>query len=499
MTTAARFDRSQATPEAQVLAEKHSGIVHLGIGAFHRAHQADYTHKAMAAFGGDWAITGVSLRSAGVRDQLLPQGGVYTLVQMDANGIEYQHIGAVTDVLVAPENPVAIVDLLVADTTKIVSLTITEKGYCHEPATGRLNASHPDIEHDLANQGAPKTAIGFVVEAIKRRKEKGTAPFTVLCCDNLPSNGDTLKQIVVDYAALVDQPLADWIDKEIPFPNTMVDRIVPATTEDDINALATAKGYQDKAMVKAEAFSQWVVEDRFVSGRPAWDKVGATMVEDVEPFELAKLRLLNGTHSSLAYIGFLCGYEYVDQVVADPNMLAFLQHLMQQEIKPTLEAPAGLNLDQYIKDLLHRFANPELKHRTYQIAMDGSQKLPQRLLGTLGDRLAADKPVEALSFALAAWMRYALGFDEQANDIVVQDPHAATFKVIGDKAYNSETNLLNIDTLLEGYFATNEVFSEALANNAHLKGRVRYWLGYQLANGMKTAVKVFLQEVVGKA
>ncbi len=468
------------------------GIVHLGIGAFHRAHQAVYTDDVLALSGGDWRILGVSLRSAGVRDQLNTQQGLYTLVEMDKAGTQYRLVGAISEVLVAPENPQAVLGAMVAESCRIVSLTITEKGYCHDPATGRLNKQHPDILHDLAQPDAPKSALGFIVEALRRRMQNnGSAP-TVLCCDNLPSNGATLKQLVIEYACERDPALADWIDTQVPFPNTMVDRIVPATRPDDIEQLQKACGYQDLGMVKAERFSQWVIEDDFACGRPEWDKVGATLVTDVEPYELAKLRMLNGTHSALAYLGFLAGYEYVHEVVGNRDFYRFLRQLMVEEIAPTLVAPQGLDLTVYTDDLLERFANPSLMHRTYQIAMDGSQKLPQRLLGTLRDRLAADEGIERLSLAIAGWIRYVMAFDERGGDIAVQDPLAEVFQRIASDSYDAQDNMYRIDDLVNGFLSVVEVFGTELRQNSQFKARLTYWLGHLLANGAATTMKIFL-------
>ncbi len=486
---------SAASPISDVRYDRKSrgyGIVHLGIGAFHRAHQAVYTDDILAKEGGDWKILAVSLRSAGVRDQLQSQDCLYTVVEMDKTETAYRIIGSVGDVLVAPESPQAVIDAMIDQNCRIISLTITEKGYCHDPATGRLNQQHPDIVHDLANPKQPKSAIGFIVEAIRCRREQGLPVATVMCCDNLPNNGATLKQIILDYASLIDEQLAQWIDQQVPFPNTMVDRIVPATQEEDIQQLQQTYGYNDLGMVKTERFTQWVIEDNFASGRPNWEAVGAMLVDDVEPFELAKLRLLNGTHSSLAYLGFLAGYEYVHQVVADKDFLKFLRQLMLEEIAPTLQAPAGMDLTAYADSLLERFANPGLNHKTYQIAMDGSQKLPQRLLGTLRDRLAAEQSIDYLSLAIAGWMRYVMAFDEKGDDIPVQDPMAEVLKTVEQDSYDTEEKLLDIHKLVDGYLSMSEIFGSDLLANTHFKERVSYWLGHILANGVAITLKIFL-------
>ena len=406
-------------------------IVHLGLGAFHRAHMAVYVDDLLAQMAGDWGICGVSLRSPGVRDALAPQDGLYTLVERGPGAPRYRIIGSVKEVLVAPDDPELVVERMSRAETRIVSLTVTEKGYCHSPATGALDEHHPDILHDLTNPDAPRSAIGFLVSALDRRRQAGLPPFTVLSCDNLPNNGDTVRGIVQRFADLTDPILGRWIEDEGAFPNTMVDRIVPASTDEDRAAVDAALGHHDAWPVVTEPFRQWVIEDDFSAGRPDWSAVGAQLVEDVAPFELMKLRLLNGAHSCLAYLGYLAGYETVSDAMADPNMAAYIRRLMDDEATPTLDVPPGTDLTAYKDALIERFRNPALKHRTWQIAMDGSQKLPQRLLGTVRDRLAAGQPIDGLALGIAAWMRYVSGTDECGEAIDVRDPLA---EVLRDRA-----------------------------------------------------------------
>lgn len=466
------------------------GIVHLGIGAFHRAHQAVYTDAYMrASHDYNWFIAGVSLRSATVANQLNPQDGFYTVQVSSAKGTETQLVQSVAKVLVAPENPQNVLNLMTSESCKIISLTVTEKGYCHDPSSGDLNSEHPDIMHDLANLNAPKSAIGYLVSALKTRFENDITAPTVLCCDNLPENGNTLAKIVLQFAQKVSSDLAGWIAKSVSFPNTMVDRIVPATTSEDIENLVQQTGYSDHGMVKTEAFSQWVVENNFVNDRPRWEDVGALLVEEVEPFENAKLRLLNGAHSSLAYAGFLSGYHFVNEVMEDKAFTRFLRTLMNSEIKPTIAPPPGLNIDAYIEDLLDRFSNPALFHKTYQIAMDGSQKMPQRLLHTIEDRLSAGQSIECLSFAVAGWLRYTMAFDAKGDPIEVQDPLAEQLYAIQKKDF------YDIDKLVRGYLNVSNVFSTNLATNSTFEARVKYWLSYILANGVPTALDSLLLEV----
>jgi fructuronate reductase len=400
------------------------GIVHLGLGAFFRAHGAVYIAGAMQASGGDWGIVGVSLQSPAVRDALAPQGFAYHAVEQGPAGEVPRRIEVVQDVLVARENPQAVLDRMADPGVRIVSLTVTEKGYCHVPATGALNPDHPDIRHDLA-EPLPVSAPGYLVRALQRRRAAGIAPFTVLSCDNLPSNGRVVRRVVLDLAQRTDPDLAAWIATEGRFPATMVDRIVPATRPDDIARLA-AMGIADAAPVFHEPFGQWVVEDDFVgSARPDFAAAGVQMVADVEPWEHMKLRMLNGTHSALAYLGYLAGHETVADAARDPVFAAYLRRLWTQEIIPTLTPPPGADLDAYASALLNRYRNPALRHRTWQIAMDGSQKLPQRILGTLSDALASGRDAPGLMLAVAGWMVYVAGTDEAGRPIEVRDPLAA--------------------------------------------------------------------------
>jgi fructuronate reductase len=417
-----RYDRRAVT----------SGIVHLGIGAFHRAHQAVYTDAVLAAGDMRWGITAASLRSADTRDALAPQDGLYTL-NIRGETDQLAVIGSVLRVLVAPENPRALLDALCAPATAIVSLTVTEKAYCRDPATGALDAKHPDIVHDLAHPDAPRSALGLLAAAIARRRAEGVAPFTVLCCDNLPANGHAVHRVLTEFARLRSPDFGAFVAGEIGCPDTMVDRIVPATTDDDRARVAAGLGMTDAWPVIAEPFTQWVIADRFSAGRPGWEAAGATMVQDVAPFEAMKLRLLNASHSALAYLGFLAGKETVADAMADPGLADFAARVMD-DATPTLALPAGMDVAGYKRSLLERFRNPALRHRTWQIAMDGTQKLPQRILGTTADRLAAGLPIDTHALVVAGWMRFAAGVDEAGRPIDVRDPKAAELAAIAKSA-----------------------------------------------------------------
>jgi fructuronate reductase len=384
------------------------GIVHIGLGAFHRAHQAAMTDAALALHGGDWRIAGVSLRSPTVRDQLEPQDGLYTLAVRDGAAETLRVMGSIAGVLVAPKDPGAVIAAIAAPSTHVVSLTITEKGYCHDPATGALREDHPDIAHDLSRPARPKSAIGFLAAGLAARQAAGGGPLTIISCDNLPGNGQLLAGVVRRFVELARPQLADWVAASVGFPSTMVDRIVPATTDDDRCDLARQLGCEDAGLVKTEPFSQWVIEDHFAGPRPAWERVGAQMVDDVRPFELAKLRMLNGSHSTLAYLGLLRGHEFVDQAIADPVIAAVVDDLMA-EAASTLPRVSGLDPAAYAAALKERFANASLQHRLAQIAIDGSQKLPQRLVSTIIDVQSAGGSAEAAALGIAAWLRHLSG------------------------------------------------------------------------------------------
>ncbi|MGL5448352.1 MAG: mannitol dehydrogenase family protein, partial [Rhabdaerophilum sp.] len=460
-------------------------IVHLGLGAFARAHLAAYTREANARAGTDWQIIGVSLQRPDIRDALKPQSGLYTLVTRAPAGPIFEVVDIVTDVLVALEDPRAVIGLLADQETEIVSLTVTEKGYCHLPATGRLNWEHPDIVHDLAQPEMPRSALGFLVAGLARRRAEGLAPFTVLTCDNLPSNGKVLRGLVLEFARQIEPALAEWISREGAFPSTMVDRIVPATTPADIAETAAALGLYDASPVMAEPFRQWAIEDRFVGGRPAWEMAGAEIVDEVAPYEFMKLRMLNGAHSSLAYLGYLAGHETVADATADPLIAAYLERLWD-EIIPTVPAPPGVDLANYATRLLERFRNPAIRHRNWQIAMDGSQKLPQRLLGTLRWRLERGLASPALTLGMAGWIRYATGRDEQGKTIDVRDPLAARFADITRAAHDDPS------AIVEGFLRLEMVFGPDLAARDDWREALTSSLRELLSNGALQTLAHFL-------
>lgn len=460
-----------------------AGIVHLGIGAFHRAHQAFYTEAVLNKFGGDWGIIGCSLRSASVRDQLAPQDGLYTLVERSGDGEKLQVIGAVIKNLVGPENPAELIDVMAQPNIKIISMTVTEKGYCHDPATGNLNAMHPDILHDFENLAKPKSAIGFLVAALAARFKAGAKSFTVLSCDNLPNNGEVLEKVVIQFAEKVSTELAAWIKANTCFPSTMIDRIVPATTDEDRRDIERRLGLRDEGVVVAEPFSQWVIEDKFSDGRPQWENVGALLVDDVRVFEKIKLRLLNGAHSTMAYTGYLSGFDYISEVMNEPAFVNMVTTYMAREAGETLSAPAGFDIEAYKQQLRDRFSSKALKHRTWQIAMDGSQKLPQRLLESLRIQLKSNGHIDIICLGVAAWIRYVSGVDENGNAIEVSDPLAAELRALCD------ANAGNAEAIVRAIVGLPKVFGDDLAQEEIFIANTIGWLNRFYAQGVLKTIQ----------
>ena len=461
--------------------------MHLGLGAFFRAHGALYTAEAVESEGGDWGVIGVSLRSPDQRDRLAPQDFAYTALERGPEGPKARQVEIVRAVLVAREDPEAVLAAMSDPAIRVVTLTVTEKGYGHRPSDGTLDPDNPEIAHDIASPHRPRTAAGFIVEALRRRHEGGHAPPTVLSCDNLPHNGRVTRDVVLGLAARRDPDLAGWIEREGAFPSSMVDRIVPATTEADREEVAGLIGAWDASPVMHEPFRQWVVEDGFVDGaRPAWERAGAQLVADVTPFEAMKLRCLNGTHSALAYLGYLAGYETIAETVADPAFDGFLDRLWREEIVPSLDAPPDTDLAAYTAALRKRYLDPAIRHRLWQIAMDGSQKLPQRLLGTLTDNLVAGRPIRGLALAVAAWIAYTSGTDERGEPIDVRDPLGDRLREAGARHADASERamaFLALDAVFPGNLAKDERFRAALREAADAlagkgaRGAVRHYAG----------------------
>lgn len=458
------------------------GIVHIGPGAFFRAHTAVYTDAAIALGGGDWGITAASLRSTDTVDALAAQNGLYTVLVRDTEGTAASVVGSVLSALAASREPEKLAALLANPQTRIVTLTVTEKAYGLDPLTGGLDRSHPDVAADLAEPSRPRGVIGYLVEGLARRRAANIAPFTPLCCDNLPSNGAILKRLVLDFAAERDAGLAEWIAANVPFPSTMVDRITPASTDTTLSDAERITGRRDLAAVETEPFSQWVIEDAFVSGRPDWDRAGALFVADVAPYEKMKLRMLNGAHSLIAYLGFLAGHEFVRDAMADPAFAALVRAHMRAAGK-TLDPVPGIDLDVYADQLAARFANRAIAHRTYQIAMDGTQKLPQRLVEPAAILLERGENAGTYALAIAAWMRYGLGHDRNGKSYDLRDPRGEEI-VARVKSVTPSGRAVSA-----ALFALPGLFPSALTENAGWRAEVERLLALLLAGDVATAIK----------
>lgn len=404
------------------------GIVHVGVGGFHRSHQAMYVDRLMnAGLALDWGICGLGVLPGDrrLRDALVPQDELYTLALKPNDGsLDARVIGSIVEYIHALDEPEAAIERLASPEVRIVSLTITAFGYNIDITTRVFDETAPAIVADLADGAVPATVFGLVTEAIRRRRERGIAPFTIMSCDNFEHNGDAAQTAFVSFARLKDPELAAWIDANIPFPNSMVDRITPVTTPEDIARIADEFGIEDAWPVVAETFEQWVLEDRFVSGRPPYEDAGVTIVDDAEPYERVKLRLLNSTHQALAYLGMLAGYTYTHEVMQDPEFEAFLRRYMDDEVSPTLSG-APMDLAEYTDTLVLRFSNPAVLDTLARLGSNPSAGIPQLVLPIVRDNLAAGRDIALGAAVVASWARYAEGVDEQGGSIALPDAEPA--------------------------------------------------------------------------
>ena len=402
-----------------------TGVVHFGVGGFHRAHQAMYFDRLMNDGQAlHWGICGVGVLPGDRRmnEVMQAQDCLYTLVVKHPNGtFEARVIGSIVEYLFAPDDPEVVIDKLADEQTRIVSLTVTEGGYNFNAVTGDFNASNPDIVHDLQAQAAPKTTFGLITEALVRRRDRGVLAFTVMSCDNIQGNGDTARKSFVAFAMLRDPELGQWVAQHVRFPNSMVDRITPATTDDDQAEIAERFGIEDQWPVVCEPSTQWVLEDRFGAGRPPLEDVGVQLVEDVEPYEMMKLRLLNASHQALCYFGYLAGYRFVHDVCRDPLFANFLHAYMDREATPTLEPVPGINLDEYKRNLIARFSNPQVRDTVARLCAESSDRIPKWLLPVIRQNLTGGGEITRSAAVVASWARYAEGIDEQGKTIEVVD------------------------------------------------------------------------------
>ena len=463
-------------------------IVHLGFGAFHRAHQAVYADILAAEHGSDWGYTEVNL--IGGEQQIADlknQDRLYTVAEMSADAWTARVVGVVKNALHAQVDGLeTVLAAMCEPQIAIVSLTITEKGYCHSPATGQLMLDHPAIVADLQNPQQPKSAPGVIVAALARRRAAGLPAFTVMSCDNMPENGHVMRNVICAYAQAVDAGLAAWIAQNVTFPSTMVDRIVPAMTAETLDKIEQLTGVRDPAGVACEPFRQWVIEDNFVAGRPEWEKAGAELVAYVLPFEEMKLRMLNGSHSFLAYLGYLSGYQHINECMEDEHFRRAARALMLEEQAPTLNV-TGVDLTRYADMLIARYSNTGLRHRTWQIAMDGSQKLPQRMLDSVRWHLVHHHRFDLLALGVAGWMRYVGGVDEQGNRIDVSDP---LLPVLQNAVMQSAEGEARVKALL----GVEAIFGNELPHEPLFVAQVTQAYLSLLENGAKATVARYISE-----
>ncbi len=459
-------------------------LLHLGCGAFHRAHQAVYADELASQHDSDWGYCEVSLSDAsGTIAALKQQDLLYSVSDMDAQGWHCRVLGVFCQALSLPDDGLAaVLEALAHPELAIVTLTVTEKGYCHQPASGQLQLDHPAILHDAAHPLQPQSAPALLLAGLRLRRQRGLPAFAVLSCDNMPSNGEITRQVLIQLAVLQgDAEMGDWVAQQVACPSCMVDCIVPMVGEATRSHIRVLLGgVDDPAGVACEPFRQWVIQDHFPQGRPAWERVGVQLVADVRPFEEMKLRMLNGSHSFLAYLGYLAGYVHISDCMQDVALLALTRHLMLHEQAVTLEDCPQPAAD-YAASLLQRFQNPALPHRTWQIAMDGTQKLPQRMLEPIRVHLARGSRFDCLALGLAAWMCYVSGIDEQGRQIDVRDPLAADIAVLLETRGSA---LSQVQALLQ----LEQVFGADLPRNAQFVTVLTHYVQLLQQDGAKACI-----------
>ncbi len=441
-----------------------AGIAHIGIGAFHRSHEAPYTDQILHyPCNADWGICGIALLEADkkIYNVLAEQDGLYTLMIAKSDGtLTVRVIGSIIEFLFAPENPDTVIEKLASPNIRIVSLTITEGGYNFNASTGEFQMKEPLIQWDLNNPSNPKTVFGYITQALKRRKERGTAGLTFQSCDNIQKNGDMLKKMLLTFIEEAEPGLSGWIQEQVTFPNSMVDRITPAITSSDIENLQSLFSIKDSWPVVCEPFIQWVVEDNYSNGRPPWQSVGVQFIHDVSPFEKMKIRLLNAGHSLLGLAGALCGYTYIHDVVHDQLFANFLREFMENEVTPVLDQVPGMDLNAYKKSLFERFGNPRIKDRVERICLQCSAKIPKFLLPTIREQLKAGGPLDCAALVVATWCRYSEGFDESGNKYSIEDEMKEILQENALRSHQDPVSFLRIEPVF-GDLINSKRFTDA--------------------------------------
>ncbi|MBA1184780.1 mannitol dehydrogenase family protein [Stutzerimonas nitrititolerans] len=446
-----------------------TGIAHIGVGGFHRAHQAAYTDTLMNTGEGlDWGICGIGTRpeEKAMRDALAAQDHLFTLVELDDRpDTEVRVIGSIRDMLLVEDGSEAVVARLADPAIRIVSLTITEGGYCMDESSGQFDASLPQIQNDLATPRTPISVFGLLCAALARRRGAGIAPFTVMSCDNLPHNGDVTRKATLAFATLVDAELARWIERHVSFPNAMVDRITPMTSAAHRQALQDRHGIDDAWPVVCEPFVQWVLEDSFVNGRPAWEKVGVQFTDDVTPYEEMKIKLLNGSHLALTYLGFLRGYRYVHETMEDPLLRRYVQRYMDEDVTPQLAPVPGIDLAQYKRTLIERFSNRAIADQLERVCSDGSSKFSKFSVPTINRLIADNAELDRAALVIAAWALYLRGVDENGERYRILDPRLEFCQALVAEDEGLAERLLSREDIFGPQIARSLAFRDAFERN----------------------------------
>lgn len=464
------------------------GIAHIGVGGFHRAHQAIYTEALMNRGEAlDWSICGVGLRGAdrAMRDALAGQDYLYSLVELgdDARNA-VQVVGAISGMLLAEDSPQALIDKLADPAIRIVSLTITEGGYCMDDSSGEFLADLPDIQHDLAHPEAPRSVFGFLCAALAKRRAVGTPAFTLMSCDNLPHNGAVTRKALLSFAGLADPELAAWIEANVSFPNAMVDRITPMTSDAHRQQLAERHGIEDAWPVVCEPFVQWVLEDKFVNGRPAWEKVGVQFTDDVTPYEEMKIKLLNGSHLALTYLGMLKGYRFAHETMNDPLLRRYVRTFMDLDVTPQLAPVPGIDLNVYKDTLIERFSNQAIADQLERICSDGSSKLPKFIVPTINRLIADGQPLERTALVVAAWALYLEGVDERGAHYRIADPRAEHCQALVADPQGLTARLLGEEA----------IFGSALGQSSAFVAAFEWCLDSLRTHGVGTTLQTLLRD-----
>ena len=456
--TGPSYDRAKLLPS----------MAHIGVGAFHRCHQAEYTDDLLARRFDRWGVVGINVRPPNLSKTLGSQGGLYTRLIREDRRVEARVIGSIVSVVDSQESAAPALGVLSSPDIDTVTLTVTEKGYCHRPSSGELDLDHPEIVHDLASPRTPRSVPGILVEALETRRNTHGRPVTLLSCDNIQANGKVLRNVVRTLAGRRGDGLLDWIDRNAAFPSAMVDRIAPATTADDIETVERRFGYRDDAVAVGEPFRQWVIEEKFAGRFPRWDLVGASFVDDVTPFEHLKMRVLNGAQTTLCYLGVLAGLEHTSDAIADPLLAAFVRRMLVEETLPTLAAVPGVSPKAYVEQSLARLRNSAIRHRNHQVATDGSQKIVQRLLNPIRDRLRQGRSITLLSVSAAGWMAYLIKASQRFGaSWEVSDPCADRIATLAERtgkdARALADGILAIETIFDSELAANVEFRRSVA------------------------------------